>query len=102
MAQVDPKIAAIVAHLPETKAAVRRTRDRVADVAEGLFAAHDRPGRHQIARENGRVDALVSLGGPAPLSVEFGHWAGDGADRIYVEGLHVLGRAVARVEAEGR
>jgi hypothetical protein len=58
--------------------------------AEGLFAAHDRPGGHHIEVTHDKVDSFVSLVGPAPLSVEYGHSAADGS---HVEGLHILSRA---------
>jgi len=90
---VDPKIAKKVALLPGVHAAVVAERDRVATIAEGLFAPHDNPGGHEITKTDKRIDALVNLDGPAPLSVEFGHWTPD--HKRYVEGLHILGRAVA-------
>ena len=102
MAWVNPRISSIIAHDPGVTAAVRDVRDKVAGVAEGLFAPHDRPGRHEITKQDEKVDALVSLEGPAPVAVELGHWSGTGAKRTYVEGLHILGRAVAQVEAQGR
>lgn len=101
MVYVNPRIAEIVAHNEGVIAAVRGARDRVESIAEGLFAQHDNPGGHEITARDDRVDALVSLEGPAPLSVEFGHWSGQGENRRYVEGLHILGRAVAQAEAEG-
>jgi hypothetical protein len=110
MVWVDPKIAAKVAHFPEVKAAVRVERDKVAGIARGLFASHDNPGGHEITTQDDHLDALVSLEGPAPLSVEFGHWASrdergrfvkisEGRPREFVEGLHILGRAVAQETA---
>lgn len=102
MAWVNPRIAEILAHTPEAKATVRATRDRGEAIAQALFAPHDNPGGHEITTQDDRVDALLSLDGPAPLSVEFGHWSGDGENRRYVEGLHILGRTLARMEAEAR
>jgi hypothetical protein len=95
MVWVDPKIAAKVAHFPEVKAAVRVERDKVAGIARGLFASHDNPGGHEITTQDDHLDALVSLEGPAPMSVEFGHWTPD--HKKHVEGLHILGRAIAAV-----
>ena len=102
MAWVNPRIAQIVAQQPEVVAAVRKVRDEVAETAEALFASHDRPGRHEITTQDEKIDSLVSLDGPAPAAVEFGHWAGKGANHRFVEGLHILGRAVAEAEARGR
>jgi hypothetical protein len=100
VAFVDPKIAATVAHMAGTKKAVRDERDKLAAVAEGLFAPHDNPGGHSITKTNpAGTDALVSIVGPAALSVEFGHWQrlADGSwDNLFVEGLHILGRAIAQ------
>lgn len=100
MAFVDPKTAEKVAHLPEIHKAVLLVRDKVAAVAEGLFAAHDNPGGHEINTKDhgfGDLDGFVNLDGPAPLSVEFGHWTPD--HKKHVEGLHILGRAVASARA---
>lgn len=97
MAWVNPNIDRIMARDKGVRAAVRGKRDQVAGIAEGLFASHDNPGGHEITTSNGRVDAFVSLEGPAPLSVEFGHWQETKNGREFVEGLHILGRAVAQV-----
>ena len=98
MAFVDPKIAKTVAHLAGVRVAVLAERDKIAGVAEGLFASHDNPGGHEITTSEphdfGALDAFVSLEGPAPLSVEFGHWTPD--HKQHVEGLHILGRTVAQ------
>jgi hypothetical protein len=94
---VDPKVASLVAHMPEVHAAVLFERDKVAAVAEGLFAAHNNPGGHEISTRDERVDGLVDFTGPAPLSVEFGHWTADHKTRV--DGLHILGRAIAAAQA---
>lgn len=97
MAWVDPNIAAEMAHAPEIHTAVLLQRDEIATAAKGLFAAHNNPGGHEIATIDEPVDALVSLEGPAPLSVEFGHWTPN--HETHVEGLHILSRAVAQAQA---
>ena len=66
---------------------------RIGVKAEGLLATHHRSGEHRIEVDHGKVDAYVSLVGPAALSVEEGHFDGYGGHRTYVEGLHVLRRA---------
>ena len=96
MAWVDPKIGRKMARDKGVRGAVRAERDKIADTARGLFASHDNPGGHRITTSNGRVDAYVNLDGPAPLSVEFGHWQDTKDGRQFVDGLHVLGRAVAQ------
>jgi len=98
VAFVDPKVAENVAHLPEIHAAVLLERDKLAVVAEGLFASHDNPGGHEINTKDhatafGDLDGFVNLEGPAALSVEFGHWTPN--HKKHVAGLHILGRTIA-------
>lgn len=80
----------LIAHMPEVVAEVRLKADEIGLRAGVLFAEHDRPGGHSIEVTHGRVDSLVSLVGPAPLSVEYGHRAADGT---HVAGLYILTRA---------
>lgn len=93
MATVYPNVAASVAHMPEVEAAVIAERDKVAHIAERLFASHDNPGGHEVTTSESAPDAFVNLDGPAPAAVEFGHWTPD--HKQFVDGLHILGRAVA-------
>lgn len=99
MAYVNPRVGQIVEDLPEVEAAVRDARDRIAAFAEGLFASHDKPGGHEIVTHDDPTsdDALIDFIGPAPLAVEFGHWTPDHDE--FVEGLHVLSRAIDQAEA---
>jgi hypothetical protein len=90
MAQVNLTVDRLIAHMPEVILEVRKAADEIGLRAEGLFAAHDRPGGHSIEVTHEKVDSLISLVGPAPLSVEYGHAAADGS---HVEGLHILSRA---------
>lgn len=87
----------VVAHLAGVKGAVWAETLSIGREAEALFAAHDRPGGHEVGTAKGRLDGFVFLEGPAPLSVEFGHWAHRGehpqGPPVFVEGLHILGRA---------
>lgn len=96
MATVDPRIASLVAHMPEVTAAVRLERDKVAAIAQALFASHDNPGGHEIGTHNSGPDALIDIDGPAPLSMEYGHWQKTKHGRVHVEGLHIFGRAIAQ------
>lgn len=86
-----------LARIGSVRRAVRSVRDDIKAKAEALFAPHDRPGGHEITKSDGAVDAYVSLVGPAPASVEFGHFTPIGEDEdaepTYVEGLHIMGRA---------
>ncbi|WP_051898620.1 DUF5403 family protein [Sciscionella sediminilitoris] len=61
--------------------------------AERLLAEHHRSGEHRIEVDQNRVDAYVSLVGPAAAAIELGHFAGYKGERSKVEGLHVLTRA---------
>lgn len=109
MVFVDPNIAKTVAHMEGVREAVMAERDRIAARAEALFAPHDNPGGHEITKTDPvgtGIDALVNLEGPAPLSVEFGHWTKPakgaratrhgGEETTFVEGLHILGRAIGQ------
>lgn len=82
-----------LASRPGVQAAVDDVADRVYSNARADFAKHDRPGGHRIKKgpPPNRLDRAVYLTGPAPLSVEFGHFTPSG-DK-YVEGLHIMGRA---------
>lgn len=87
---------AYIAHMPGVKKAVRAKGREIQGRAEALFAAHNRPGGHEITGERRDTDYLVSLVGPAPLSVEFGRGPFTRDDGVHVgpmEGLHILGRA---------
>lgn len=94
MAYVDPKIGSIVAHQAGVITAVRGDRDRIFDIAKGLFASHDKPGRHEFHTHDDGTDALIDFDGPAPLAVEYGHWTPD--HKEHVEGLHIFDRAIAQ------
>lgn len=85
----------IVARMKPVRAVVRLEAAEVGTRADGLFAEHNRPGGHEIKVAHGRVDSEVVMTGPAPLSVEYGHFMGDRrlGVRRFVEGLHILGRA---------
>jgi hypothetical protein len=106
MAQVNMSVNKLIAHMPEVILEVRKAADEVGLKAEALFASHDRPGRHSIEVTHDKVDSFVSLVGPDPEAVEFGHYtgksSGKGVTRIrghlaagheFVEGLHLLSRA---------
>lgn len=84
-----------LARLPQVRAAVLAKTAEIGVTAETLFAAHDHPGGHSIEVEHGHTDGFVSLIGPAPLSVEFGHFTRHSNEhpRKFVKGLHILARA---------
>lgn len=108
MAKLTKNLERIVATMPGVRSEVRATADKTMAIAESLFAPHNNPGGHELARSNGKVDAFVDLVGPAPEIVEYGrsaYWMsvtvrnadGSRTRRRFIvgaaEGLHVLTRA---------
>ncbi|WP_346007463.1 DUF5403 family protein [Janibacter terrae] len=98
----DKRMHKTLAMMPGVQAAVKENADTVEERAKTLFAQHDRPGGHRIRSRKRGPDRLVYLTGPAPLSLELGHFtrapaspSGDWTP-TRVEGLHIMGRA-ARV-----
>lgn len=69
---------------------------RILKNAEALLAMHRDDGDHKIEyerlknREFGHIDHYVSMVGPAPVSVEFGHRAKNGR---WVQGLYIITRS---------
>ena len=88
-----------LATMPGVQAAVKKNADAVEERANTLFAQHDRPGGHRIGSRKRGPDRLVYLTGPAPLSIEYGHFTRQPANPAddwvptRVEGLHIMGRA---------
>lgn len=83
---------AYLAGLPSVQAAVSDVQAGIYARARANFASHDRPRGHRVTKGRpNRFDRAVYLQGPAPMSVEFGHFTPSG-DK-YVEGLHILGKA---------
>lgn len=70
--------------------------NQIKALAEALLAPHRDTGAHRIevGREKsvqfGHIDWYVSMVGPAPVSVEFGHRAENGR---WVQGLYIITRA---------
>lgn len=93
MASVYRNANAVVAHLEGVHLAVIAERDVLAAQARAKFAPHDRPGGHEITTRDDKVDALVSLDGPIPWAVEYGHAAYTTKSGRHVgasTGLHIL------------
>jgi len=85
----------IVSHLPGVRAAVAEEALEIGVRAEAKLLRHrDRTNRtdHSVDVSQGRIDSYVSLVGPAPLSVEFGHWykGNLGGTPQYVPGLYII------------
>lgn len=95
----DKRMHKKLAMMPSVQAAVKANGDAVEGRAKALFAAHDRPGGHRIRSRKRGPDRLVYMSGPAPLSVEYGHFTATPASPdadwspTYVEGLHIMGKA---------
>lgn len=89
----NPKqINKLVAHLPETKRAVRKAASVLAELARGELAAHREKGDAKIILEKANsVDYYVTLsdesGDNAAAAIEYGHVARNGR---FVPGIHAL------------
>jgi hypothetical protein len=91
----------IVSKLPEVRDAVHNQAEIVAAKAEGILAQHRDNSdneHHEITLTHGDVDSFVNLEGPAPMSVEFGHYIRmSGGFPRYVVGLYILHRAAGLI-----
>src|SRR5690606_799852 len=95
---LDHEINRTVSHLPGVRASVRSEADKIEAKAQANLAAHrdvTTATDHAVTSEQDGVDALVSLEGPAPASVEWGHWyTGNlGGEPKYVPGLYIITKA---------
>lgn len=62
-----------VAHMPGVVDGVGDKASEVQAIAEGIFAAHDRPGGHSIGGgRDGITDSYIYLDGPVPHIIEYG------------------------------
>lgn len=84
------RLESTIAHSDDIEAILGDEAFKVTTVARGKLAGHRKTGEHRITQTKGRVDHFVNLEGPSALSVEEGHWAGEGVNKHWVEGLHVL------------
>jgi hypothetical protein len=81
---------------PKVQQTLRAASLRILMRAEALLAMHRDTGSHQIEYERiksekfGHIDHYVSMTGPAPVSVEFGHVTENGE---WVRGLYIITRA---------
>jgi hypothetical protein len=98
MAYVDPRIAKRLAHSAPIKKAVRAERDEIAARARANLAAHRDLGNARIETSNGDVDAYVELvdDNNGAAAIEYGHWTVPKPPfaPVWVEGLHILGKAL--------
>jgi hypothetical protein len=91
MAEVYPDTDAVIARLPEVRAAVMDAARAIAARAETLLAQHHQTGNARIEVTRGeRTDAFVSLVDEAAVSIEYGHVTKSG--RV-VAGLYIITRA---------
>lgn len=99
MAQVNARVADIVAHMPGVKASVFAEGRDIQARAEAIFASHNRPGGHEIDGTKQDTDYLVLLVGPVPIVIEYGregYTTQRGGHTVEVgpmQGLHILGKA---------
>lgn len=76
--------------------ALQKHAESIEAIANHLLSIHRKTGAHKItigkvkSQEFGHIDRYVSLEGPAPISVEFGHRAENGR---WVQGLYIITRA---------
>ena len=84
------RLEATIAHSDEVESILGDEAFKVTAAARGKLAGHRKTGEHRVTQTKGRVDHFVNLEGPSALSVEEGHWVGNGVDKRWVEGLHVL------------
>ncbi|WP_433038639.1 DUF5403 family protein [Actinomycetospora sp. CA-053990] len=91
MAEVSPRTADIVAHLPGVIRSVRGEAEEIGARAGAQLSQHRATGNAEIEVSSGRVDSFVSLVDPAALSIEFGAF-NERAER-YVPGLYIVTRA---------
>lgn len=90
---------AYIAHMPGVKGAVHAEGREIQSRADAAFAAHNRPGGHEIVGEKQDTDYLVSLVGPVPIVIEFGRGSyttergGVPVEVGPMQGLHILGKA---------
>jgi hypothetical protein len=90
------EVNAWLAHTAGVKGAVRDIGQEKQAIAEALFAPHNHPARHEIEGAMFDTDYIVSLVGPAAVTVEYGREGGtdrSGRKKGPMQGLHILGRA---------
>lgn len=98
----DKAIHRRLASLPGVQAAVTSAAEGLQRDAQAVFQAHDRPGGHELGIDKRGLDRFVYLEGPAPLSVEFGHFTRtpknptDAWMPTWVQGLRMFDKAVNR------
>lgn len=94
----DKFINSVVSGTDEVQRAIRRETHEIAGKAERLLAQHRDNSdaiHHSISTEFGDKDGYVTMSGPAPMSLEFGHmlvYFGTPTHK-FVQGLHILYRA---------
>jgi hypothetical protein len=90
-----------IAHTDELEAQLGDFAYTILIRARGNLARHHRRGEHRVTQTKGKVDHFVNLEGPAPMSVEEGHFLGGfyaNTESIrFVEGLHILRDAIGGV-----
>ena len=84
----------VVSHLEGVRDEVHDHAKDVGHTAQGRMSGHHRSGEHEVTVTRGEVDSFVNLVGPAPESVEFGHWVKGKFEKKdepkYVPGLYII------------
>src|SRR5882672_1565902 len=83
-----------VALTQEVDEILRRHAGVIRSAAMARLARHRKTGTHKITVSKERIDHFVHLKGRAALSVEEGHWAGEGGARRFVRGLDIVKGAI--------
>jgi hypothetical protein len=85
----------VISHLEGVRKTVHDTAHEVEGKAQAKMSKHHKSGSHQVTLTRGDTDSFVNLEGPAPLSVEFGHFVGgyfgEKQKKLQrVNGLHII------------
>ena len=86
----EPDVDSRMSRAVEVRTELDRQQSRIAQRARSNLAGVRDTGAHHIATRRGAVDRYVQLEGPAPLSIEAGHYTRTGT---YVPGHHILSNA---------
>jgi hypothetical protein len=88
----------VVSHTDEVQGEVKRATEWIESRADAILQAHrdnSDAQHHSISSSMGDTDGYVTMSGPAPMSLEFGHmlvYFGKPTHK-YIQGLHILYRA---------
>ncbi|SDT42220.1 hypothetical protein SAMN04489743_2844 [Pseudarthrobacter equi] len=85
-------------------AKVQRFAEKAADALRAEIEPHRRTGQlgrsveiQQHTNSDGIKVPFVALTHPAAYWIENGHWAGDGPETVWVEGIHVVSNTAKKL-----